>query len=190
MLSLALAVRALGPALQVRTLVVTLFLLCSQILLFDRVGAAYSDYTAMMFITAAVAVYLHRQASSGLRHEWHALAIGALTVAAFRSKEIAVVLAWLLLLFLWENGRLDLRRFLRKLGWWTAGAAAAWLFLMTLDGWLLGDFWFSVRSESLTAVRRFTFAPEPQAVPSPPRARAASAFPKALTIMILSSRSP
>ncbi len=56
--SLAVATRSLGRGLQVRTLAIALFLLLSQASLFGGIGVAYADYTAMMFITAGVAVYM------------------------------------------------------------------------------------------------------------------------------------
>ena len=55
---------------------------------------------ARLWLAVAVATYLPGLAFARERppprHEWHALAIGALTVAAFRSKEVgAVLLLWL-----------------------------------------------------------------------------------------------
>jgi len=144
--ALALGCRALGPRLQLRTVAVTLFVLISQGSLLGLAGGAFADYTTMMFVTLAVVVYLHalRSEPSRGRVLWHELAIGALTVAAVKSKETGIILAWLPLLFLWTEGRIDLRGFGRKMSFWIAGAAAALLVLMSLDAWLLGDFWYSV----------------------------------------------
>jgi len=145
-LSLAIGVRSLGPGLQLRTLSITLFLLLSQWTLLRSIGAAYADYTAMMLVAVAVAVYLYGLSRERqMQFEWPALLIGALTALALRSKETGLILVWLPVLFLWSEGHLDLRRFLRKLGLWLGGALLGVLLLMTLDAWLLGDFWFSLR---------------------------------------------
>jgi len=147
--ALAIACYSLGPRLQLRTLAVALFLLVSQTSLFARTCGGFADFSCMMFVTVAVAVYLHGLSNEERlgRHGWHELAIGALTVAACKSKETGIILAWLPLLFLWTGGRIDLRGFARKMAHWAAGVASAWLVLMSLDGWLLGDFWYSVKPD-------------------------------------------
>ncbi len=150
--SLAVAIRSVGPGLQARTLAVTLFILLGQTAIFGLVGAAFADYTAMMFVTAAVAVLLHGVARSG-EGRWHAFAIGALTVAAFRSKEVGAVLLCLPLLFLIGDRGLELRRFARRLAFWGAGAVAVVLVLVLFDGWILGEFLFSFDSERLARLR-------------------------------------
>ncbi|MEE8367730.1 MAG: PA14 domain-containing protein, partial [Thermoanaerobaculia bacterium] len=53
--AIAVAVRSIGPGLQLRTLAVTLFVLLAQTTLFGMIGAAFADYSAMMFVTVAVA---------------------------------------------------------------------------------------------------------------------------------------
>ena len=161
--ALAVAVSSLGPRLQVRTLAATLFVLASQTTLFGRACGAFADFTCMMFVTVAVAVYLHglsarsRATSVG----WHPLVIGALTLAAFKSKETGIILAWLPLLFLWTDGRFDLRRFGRKIVLWAVGFAGAWLILALLDGWLLGDFWYSLKPD-FAAMKRIHVTQSPQ----------------------------
>jgi len=144
--ALAVGCRTLGPRLQLRTVAVTLFVLISQGSLVGLAGGAFADYTTMMFVTLAVVVYLHalRSEPSRGRVLWHELVIGALTVAAVKSKETGIILGWLPMLFLWTEGRIDLRGFARKMIFWIAGAAAALLVLMSLDAWFLGDFWYSV----------------------------------------------
>lgn len=153
--SLAVAVRSLGPGLQLRTLAVVLFLLLSQTHPVGNIGGAFPDYSAMMFVAAATAVYLHMISQRGKRGgwEWHAVAIGILTLAAFKSKETGIILLWLPFLFLWSDGKLDLQRFRRRMGYWLAGALAAYLVLMTLEWRLLGDFWYSLRPDNLAAAR-------------------------------------
>jgi hypothetical protein len=159
--ALAVAVRSVGPGLQLRTLAVTLFVLLAQTTLLGMIGAAFADYSAMMFITAAVAVYLHGVARpperAPPRHEWHALAVGALTLSAFRSKEVGAVLLLLPVLFLIENGRVDLRRFARRMVYWTAGAVGALSILVVLDGLILGDFFFTFESHRLAQSRQMNF---------------------------------
>ena len=147
--ALAVGCRMLGPRLQLRTVAVTLFVLISQSSVLGLAGGAFSDYTAMMFVTLAVVVYLSALRSEPRRGRvlWQELAIGALTVAALKSKETGIILGWLPLLFLWTEGRIDLRGFARKMVYWIAGAAAAMLAMMCLDAWLLGDFWYSVTFE-------------------------------------------
>ena len=156
--AMAFGIRGLGPKLQLRTLTVALFLLLSQTFVLRGIGAAFTDYTTMMFVTLGVALSLRSLATSERggepQREWHALAIGALTVAAVKSKETGIILAWLPLLFLWSEGRLDLKRFARRCAYWLAGAVAAYLTLMLLDWRFLGDFWFSLRPENLAAVRQ------------------------------------
>ena len=144
--ALAVGCRALGPRFQLRTVAVTLFVLISQSAVLGLAGGAFADYTTMMFVTLAVVVYLQALKSEPSRGRvlWHELFIGALTVAALKSKETGIILAWLPLLFLWTESRIDLRGFARKMAYWTGGAAAALLVLMSLDAWFLGDFWYSV----------------------------------------------
>jgi hypothetical protein len=144
--ALAVGCRALGPRFQLRTVAVTLFVLISQSAVLGLAGGAFADYTTMMFVTLAVVVYLQalRSEPSRGRVLWHELLIGALTVAALKSKETGIILAWLPMLFLWTEGRIDLRGFARKMIFWIAGAVAAMLVLMSLDAWFLGDFWYSV----------------------------------------------
>ena len=54
--SMGAAVMSLGPGLQALTFLASLLLLFSQPMLFERLGAAYSDYTVMMFVTVVVIV--------------------------------------------------------------------------------------------------------------------------------------
>jgi len=165
--ALAVAVRAVGPGLQLRTLAVTLFVLLSQTTLMGSIGAAFADYSSMMFVTAAVAVYLHGFAGERDRPPpagvWHALAIGALTVAAMRSKEVGAILLLLPPLLVLHQGRLDLRRFARLMAYWTAGAVATLSILVVLDGWLLGDFLFTFDSARYAQSQKMNFP----AVPAP-----------------------
>lgn len=159
--ALAVAVASVGPGLQLRTLAVTLFVLLSQTTLFGLIGAAFADFSAMMFVTVGVAIYLHGLALDRERPpprlEWHALAIGAVTVGAFRSKEVGAVLLVLPLLFLIRDGHLDLRRFARKMAFWTAGAGAALAVLMMLDGWILGDFLATLDAGRMAGLRQMNF---------------------------------
>ena len=163
--ALAVAVRSVGPGLQLRTMVATLLVLLAQPPLFGMIGAGFADYSAMMFITVAVAIYLSGVAFDRERppprREWRALAIGVLTVGAFRSKEVGAVLLVLPLLFLIGPGSsLDLRRFVRKMAYWAAGAVGALLVLMLLDGWFLGDFFFTVDPRRFLTLEKMNFPAE------------------------------
>lgn len=172
--SLAVAVRSVGPRLQLRTLTITLFVLLSQTALLGTIGAAFADFSTMMFITAAVALYLDglaREAGPAPpQRPWHALGIGALTVAAARSKEVGAILLLLPPLFLFGEGgldwrridprRFDLRRFARKMAYWTAGALAALSILVVLDGWLLGDAFYMFDSQRYAASSHLNFPEE------------------------------
>jgi len=159
--ALAVAIKSVGPGLQARTLAVTLFVLLAQTTLFGLIGAGFADYSAMMFVTAAVATYLHGLAFARKRppprHEWHALAIGALTVCAFRSKEVGAVLLLLPILFLIGNSGLDFRRFARRMAYWLAGLFAVLLALMLLDGWILGDFLFTLDGGRVSQSEQMNF---------------------------------
>ncbi len=170
---LAFGVRCLGKGLQIRTLAIALFLLASQVSFFGGIGVAYADYTAMMFITLAVSAYMHglygqaklngearshEESSPSLK--WHAFLIGALTVAAIKSKETGLILLWLPLLFLWSRGSIDFRRFFRSILYWIGGGVAAYLVLMMIDARVLGDFWFSVKPETLSGLTRLHGASE------------------------------
>ena len=161
--ALAVACRCLGLGLQLRTLAATLFLLLSQTSLFGRACGGFADFSCMMFVTVAVVVYLHALFTEQKRgrHGWHELAIGVLTVAACKSKETGIILAWLPLLFLWTEGRVDIRGFARKMFYWSAGVAIGWFVLMSLDAWLLGDFWYSVTPD-LAAIKRLHVTQEMQ----------------------------
>ncbi|GMU63955.1 MAG: hypothetical protein AMXMBFR36_02290 [Acidobacteriota bacterium] len=144
--ALALAVRSTGPGLQLPTFAVTLFVLLAQTTLLGRIGAAFSDVSSMMFVAAAVAVWMHdvspgRPRAAG-RFEWHAVAVGALTVAAWHAKEVGAVGFALLAFYALDGGRLDLRRWARRAVGWLLGAAAVLGALVLLDGWLLGDLLF------------------------------------------------
>lgn len=144
--ALAVAVRSTGPGLQLPTLAVTLFVLLAQTTLLGRIGAAFADVSSMLFLAAAVAVWLHdvspgRPRAPG-RVEWHAVAVGALTVAAWHAKEVGAVGFALLAFYALDGGRLDLRRWVRRAAGWALGAAAVLALLVLLDGWLLGDFLF------------------------------------------------
>lgn len=157
--SLAIGARSLGPGLQLRTLSISLFLLLSQWTLLHSIGAAYADYTATMLVVLAVAVYLQgflRKPRGEI--EWPALLLGVLTALAVRSKETGLILLWLPVLFLWVEGRVDWRRFSHRLGLWLVGALLGGLLLMSLDAWLLGDFWFSLRRSTWADFLQFKVA--------------------------------
>ena len=157
--ALAVAVRSTGPGLQLRTLAVVLFLLAAQSTLFGMIGAAFADVSAMMFLTVAVAVWLHGRArprpADG--RPWHAFAVGALTVAAWHSKEVGAVGFVLLGLDAIEDGRLELRRWARRAAWFGAGALAVLGLRMLLDGWLLGDFFFLFDSTRRAGASQMNF---------------------------------
>jgi len=159
--SLAFAARALGPKLQVRTFAIALFLLASQAAVMSGVGTAYADYSAMMFITLAVAVYMTARFPTEVPDpRWYGLAIGALTLAAMKSKETGLVLLWIPLMFLWGTNGIDRRRFVRFLLFWMFGGALAYLILLALDARILGDTWFSLRPETLFGLGRLHDASE------------------------------
>jgi hypothetical protein len=172
--SLAVAIRAVGPGLQLRTLAVTLFVLLAQTTLLGTIGAAFADFSAMMFVTAAVAVYLDglaREAGPAPpRRPWHALALGALTVAATRSKEVGAILLLLPLLFLIRDSgpdwrrikwrRIEWRRFGRKMAYWAAGVLAVLSILIVLDGLLLGDAFYMFDSQRYAASGHMNFPEE------------------------------
>lgn len=160
--ALAVAVRSVGPAWQIGTLFVTLCVFLAQPVLSGLAGAGFADFTAMFFVTATVAVYLgglEREGtgdSSGRappRREWRALAVGALTAAAIWSKEVSALLLGLPLLYLVESGGRDLARFARRLAYWGAGAAAATLLVVVLDGVVLGDLLFHFDGERFDQLR-------------------------------------
>jgi hypothetical protein len=159
--ALAVAVASIDSGLQLRTLAVTLFVLLAQTSFMGLIGAGFADYSAAMFITAAVATYLHGLGSTRRRpppgHEWHALLIGVLTVCAFRSKEVGAVLLLLPLLFVIDGGRIDARSFLRKIAYWAIGSVAALLVLMALDGWILGDAFFTLDSSRMQSSKGMNF---------------------------------
>lgn len=160
-LAIAICTRALASDRALGVFGVAVLLLFSQSYLFGGIGAAYADYSAMMFVVTSLAVFMHGHATQPTS-SWkrHALALGVLAIAAAKSKEPGVIVLWLALGMVWSAGRLDWRRFVRRLGWWTVGAGTAYLLLMTLDGMLLGDFWFSLRLESVAGAKRLKDAAE------------------------------
>jgi len=162
--SLAVAVASIGPRLQLRTLAVTLFVLLAQTPMTGLIGGGFADYSAMMFVTLAVATFLHWHALDKERpppaREWHALAIGALTVCAFRSKEVGAVLLILPILFLVGRGRLDLRRFARQMAYWATGAFSTLLTFVLLDGLILGDLFFTLDGSRLATSEKMNFPTE------------------------------
>ncbi len=160
---LAVAARALGPRLQLATFSVSLFLLFCQPLFFMRAGASVPDTTVGSLVMVAVALYLYRYSRERPPgFEWQILLIGAITVWAVKSKELGVILGWLVVLFLFERGRLDWRRFARKLGFWALGVAAGVALLMLFDGIYFKDPLYGLRPSHQSAVGRFNFAPNPQ----------------------------
>ncbi len=144
------------------TLGAAILLLFSQPVFFLGIGAAYSDYAAMLWVTAGVALYLHGLGRRRSFAAWHSLLLGAFTVLAFKSKETGIILLWPALLMALERGRLDLRRWARRLLLWIAGAAAALALLACLDGVVLGDPLFGLRPSHMREVGQLNFAPEPQ----------------------------
>ena len=161
--AVAVSCAALGPRLQLRTTAVVLFLLIGSSSLLGLAGGAFADYSTMMFVTLALAVYLH-----GLKNEqsrghagWHEVMIGFLTVAACKSKATGVILGWLPLLFVWTESRFDFRNFIRKMSYWVAGAVVGLLALMSLDAWFLGDF-FYVFKPDLGTMKKLHISHEPQ----------------------------
>lgn len=162
--ALAVAVRSVGPRLQLRTLAVTLFVLLAQPAIWGLIGAGFSDFSAMMFVTAAVAACLHGVARDRERppprHEWHALVVGALTIGAMRSKEVGSFLLLLPALFAFgPDGALGLRRFVRKAAYWAAGALGVYVSFMALDAWFMGDFFFTWSEARMATLRRMNFPP-------------------------------
>ncbi len=159
--ALALAVKSVGSGLQLRTLAVTLFILLAQTSLMGLIGHALADFSAMMFVTLAVGIYIHAylgaEGRPAPRREWAALIIGILTVGASRSKEVGTILVALPAFFLLVDGRVDLRRFVRRMLWWTVGVVAALALLTVLDAWILDDPFFTVGSERLERLDRMNF---------------------------------
>lgn len=148
--ALAVAVRALGPRLQLRTLAVTLILLFSQTAVTRPLGAAYTDNTVMMIVTVAVAVFLLGRSAESSRpnHEWYAFALGVLTLVAGKSKVTGVIILVLPALLLWTEGRIDWRRFARRMAYWSAGFAAAFVVLLVADALRTGDLLWALRPEN------------------------------------------
>ncbi len=157
------AIMSLGAGYQILTLLAALLLLLSQPMLFERIGAAYSDYTVMMLVTVGVAVYLHGLARArGPTWNWVSFVLGLATFWATKSKELGAVLLWLLPLLAFEEGRLRWRSFAKKLGFWVAGAAVGLVALMVLDAIYLGDGFFAVRPDNINRVGSFNFAQTPE----------------------------
>jgi hypothetical protein len=159
--ALAVAARATGPGLQLRTFAVALFVLLAQPALLGRIGAAFADVSSMMFLTAAVAVWMHdvargRDRPAG-RVDGHALAVGALAAAAWHAKEVGAIGFALLGFYAFDEGRVDLRRWARRAAWGVAGAVAVIALLIALDGWLLGDFLFLFDGERRAAADHMNF---------------------------------
>jgi hypothetical protein len=159
---LAVAVRSVGRGSQAATLAATLFALAAQPVVWGLIGAGFADFSAMMFVTLAVAVLLHGLArereAPPPRRDGHALWVGALTVGALRSKEVGSVLLLLPLLFVFgPRGEVDWRRGGRKAAHWLMGAAGALVVLAILDGWILGDPLFSWDRARLAEARSMNF---------------------------------
>lgn len=160
--SLAVCAAQLGPRLQLATFWVSLLLLFSQPLYFLRAGASVPDTTVGTLVLAAVALYLHRWRRGPPAVEWQILTIGAITVWAVKSKELGVILLWLVVLFLFESGQLDWRGFVRKMTAWVIGVAAGLALLMIFDGYYFGDPLYGLRPSNQRAVSDFNLAPDPQ----------------------------
>ena len=135
---------------------VALYLLLTQVTFSWSLGLAYTDYSVMLAACGSTALVLGPVVRERPIHSASAAVLGALLVYAVKSKETGLALAWLATLLLVDRNALGLdaarvRRVLSYMG----GAAAALALLFALDGWLLGDPWFSVRPENLEALRKF-----------------------------------
>ena len=160
--SLAVCAMQLGPRMQLATFWVSLLLLFSQPLYFLRAGASVPDTTVGTLVLAAVALYLHRWRRGPPAVEWQILAIGAITVWAVKSKELGIILLWLVVLFVFESGQLDWRGFARKMAAWAIGVVAGLALLMVFDGYYFGDPLYGLRPSHQQAVSEFNMAPDPQ----------------------------
>lgn len=161
--AMGLAIMSLGRRFQVLTLIVSVLLLLSQPMFFDRLGSAYSDYTATTLVTVGVALYLYALARSrDGTWRWVAFALGLVTLWAVKSKELGAVLLWLVPLLAFESGRLDWKRGIKRAAYWAGGAAVGLLALMVLDAIFLNDFFFAIRPENINRVSSFNFAARPE----------------------------
>lgn len=132
-----------------------LVFLIGQGTIFNWVGVTYADYTVMMFVTVAGAVYLAGITAAEGRRHWHAFLLGLLFVLAVKSKETGLVLFALavgIIVDAWAGGGAAAAR---RAMWWVAGALVATVSIMTLDALILGDFWFSVRPSNIEALLAF-----------------------------------
>ncbi len=160
--AIVVAVGSFGGGSRARTLAVAMIILFSQANVIGRIGATFPDFTAMMFSTLAFAAYFRMLAGDdGSRWKrWLPFVIGASTSLAFFSKETGAIAAGLPVLFLWHNGRADVRRCARRLGYWAAGALGGLLLVIAADAWAGGDFWRSVRPEKAVEVLERNFEKE------------------------------
>jgi hypothetical protein len=147
-----------GARLMSRSIIpglVALLLYFSQDEIFRYPGVAWSDFTVMLLVTAAAAVYLLIIRSSKHQAQLTSL-LGMLLYLAFRSKETSLPFAILLIgfIFIEESGFL-VKPFLKRLVWAVAGAAAGLILMTLLDYIVLGDILFSLRLNNIREHMQF-----------------------------------
>ncbi|NPV85846.1 MAG: hypothetical protein HPY45_07540 [Anaerolineae bacterium] len=123
-------------------------------------GVTYADVTVMMLLTLALYIYLmyhHTRA----KHAWLLILLGIIWFFAIKSKESGIAFASVLLGLAFSNdGKLNLRGWIRCMGFVMIGLLIGQVFLMLLDWAFLGDALFSLRLENFKVLREFNFVGE------------------------------
>ncbi len=149
---------AVSPAARVLVVPATLLLMLGQRVLAWSPGLAYVDHTATLIATVSAALL----GCSVLRGRevplLHAVLLGVLFYLGLKTKETALFLGVLPVLFFVQVDGSGLRfgpaAWARALLYGLGVAVGAGLICL-LDGWQLGDPWFSLRSENWRALREF-----------------------------------
>jgi hypothetical protein len=118
----------------------------AQETVFNVAGEAWADFCLMFMIMVNVFLYLHIQASNGRRRIWLLILFGIGCVIAFKAKESGLCLAALLAGFGRNcQGTWTRQFFFRDAKNVIAGVLAGLILFVFLDGFFLGDPWFSFR---------------------------------------------
>jgi len=123
-------------------------------------GCPLSDFTVMFYATLTIFVFMILPFEENRKRNLLLLALGILIFWTLKSKETGVCILTILFGFgLNKNGEFKPLRCLKDLGLILTGGFVGMIFLMTLDGICIGDFFFSVKPESIQGLLNHNIRP-------------------------------
>ena len=122
-------------------------------------GSPLSDFTVMLLVSVSVFIYLAFLADRTKYSRWFIMLLGFIFFLAVKSKETGICLIVLFLGLGRIKDNFSVKRFIKDLFWLLCGIAAGSLVLMTCDLIFMGDFFFSIRPESIKSVGTTNLGP-------------------------------